>query len=94
MTEGYGSGHFVDLTTGEVTYIQSDYMLEDVTSEGIIEMHPISKKYWICQPKVITSHLCCNLHHRTSDGNLYLFYLVEDKHTQLLVKTMKRLGED
>lgn len=31
MTEDYGSGHFVDLTTGEVTFIQSDYMLEDVS---------------------------------------------------------------
>lgn len=37
MTEDYGSGHFVDLTTGEVTFIQSDYMLEDVTSEELAE---------------------------------------------------------
>ena len=37
MTEEYGSGHFVDLTTGEVTFIQSEYMLEDVTPEELSE---------------------------------------------------------
>ncbi len=37
MTEDYGNGHFVDLTTGEITFIQSEYMLEDVTPEEITE---------------------------------------------------------
>lgn len=37
MTEAYGSGHFVDLTTGEVTFIQGEYMLEDVTPEELAE---------------------------------------------------------
>lgn len=37
MTEEYGSGHFVDLTIGEVTFIQSEYMLEDVTPEELAE---------------------------------------------------------
>lgn len=37
MTEDYGSGHFVDLTTGEVTFIQSDYMLEDVSPNELQE---------------------------------------------------------
>lgn len=37
LTEDYGSGHFVDLTTGEVTFIQSEYMLEDVTPEKLAE---------------------------------------------------------
>ena len=35
MTEDYGAGHFVDLTTGEVTFIQGEYMLEDVTPEKL-----------------------------------------------------------
>ena len=35
MTDDYGSGHFVDLTTGEVTFIQGEYMLDDVTSEEL-----------------------------------------------------------
>lgn len=35
ITEDYGSGHFVDLTTGEVTFIQGDYMFEDVTPEEL-----------------------------------------------------------
>lgn len=30
-----GAGHFVDLTTGGVTFIQGDYMLEDVTPEDL-----------------------------------------------------------
>lgn len=37
MTESYGAGHFVDLTTGEVTFIQSDYMLEDVSTDELQE---------------------------------------------------------
>lgn len=37
MTEEYGSGHFVDLTTGEVSFIQGEYMLEDVTPEELAE---------------------------------------------------------
>lgn len=32
-SEEFGSGHFADLTTGEVTFIQGEYMLEDVTPE-------------------------------------------------------------
>lgn len=35
MTEDFGSGHFVDLTTGGVTFIQGEYMLEDVTPEKL-----------------------------------------------------------
>lgn len=35
ITEDYGSGHFVDLTTGEVTFFQGDYMFEDVTPEEL-----------------------------------------------------------
>lgn len=35
MTEDFGSGHFVDLITGGVTFIQGDYMLEDVTPEDL-----------------------------------------------------------
>lgn len=31
----YEAGHFVDLTTGEVTFIQREYMLEDVTPEEL-----------------------------------------------------------
>ena len=34
-TEELGAGHFVDLTTGGVTFIQGDYMLEDVTPEDL-----------------------------------------------------------
>lgn len=37
MTEEYGSGHFVDLTTGEMTFVESEYMLEDVTPEEMAE---------------------------------------------------------
>lgn len=33
----YEAGHFVDLTTGEVTFIQGEYMLEDVTPEELAE---------------------------------------------------------
>lgn len=39
MTEDYGAGHFVDLTTGEVTFIQGDYMLEDVTPDDSLKVH-------------------------------------------------------
>ena len=39
MTEDYGAGHFVDLTTGEVTFIQSDYMLDDVAQDELQEYH-------------------------------------------------------
>lgn len=35
MTEECRAGHFVDLTTGEVTFIQGEYMLEDVTAEEL-----------------------------------------------------------
>lgn len=35
ITEDYGSGHFADLTTGEVTFIQSEYMLKDHDLEVI-----------------------------------------------------------
>ena len=34
-SEEFGSGYFVDLTTGEVTFIQSEYMLEDVTPDEL-----------------------------------------------------------
>lgn len=34
-SEEFGSGHFVDLTTSGVTFIQGDYMLEDVTPEDL-----------------------------------------------------------
>lgn len=39
MAGEYGAGHFVDLTTGEVTFIQSEYMLEDVTAELLADYH-------------------------------------------------------
>lgn len=39
ITEDYGAGHFVDLTTGEVTFIQSDYMLDEVSPEELQEYH-------------------------------------------------------
>lgn len=37
ITEEFGGGHFVDLTTGEVTFIQGEYMLDDVTAEEMPE---------------------------------------------------------
>lgn len=39
MTADYGAGHFVDLTTGEVTFIQSEYMLDDVSPDELQEYH-------------------------------------------------------
>lgn len=35
MAEECGSGHFVDLNTGGVAFIQGDYMLEDVTPDEL-----------------------------------------------------------
>ena len=43
----------------------------------------------ICKPERITCHICCYLHHRTSDSNLNLFYFIEHEQSQLLVKAIQ-----
>lgn len=35
MTAQAGAGHFVDLTTGQLTFIQSEYMIDDVTPDEL-----------------------------------------------------------
>ena len=48
MAEDIWSGHFVDLTTGKVTFIQGEYMLEDVTPDELTDYHDWEQEQAIC----------------------------------------------
>lgn len=52
MAEEIGAGHFVDLTTGEVTFVQSEYMLEEVTPDELADYRDWERE----QIKVYSEH--------------------------------------
>lgn len=49
----------------------------------------VGKVNRICQPINVSSHLHWNIHYGTTNGYLNFLYLIEKKHTQLLVEAIE-----